>query len=144
MAFLVVLLIAVGFAENVAAEFLFVGKVTSDSVTLSWEVVLNAETYELYRDDGDGWNLQHIFPEIQTSEYKVTGLEPDRTYRFYLKYCMDPVCGVSAASNIVEVTTQEVPSDPLPVILGAVSFIVSVVVVTLIALWIRRTRRGFE
>lgn len=141
LVFLFILLISVAFAENVAADFLFVGEVTSDGVTLSWEIVWNVEMYILYRDDGEGWGYQDIFHDSQTSEYKVTGLEPEKTYRFKLRYCMDLGCGDSADSNVVEVTTKETPSDPLPVILAVVSVIVSIVVVVLIALRRRRTKR---
>ncbi len=144
LVFLFIILTPVVFAQNVAADFLLLGEVTSDSVTLSWETVLNAEMYILYRDDGDGWGYQEIFHNTQTSEYKVTGLEGSKTYRFKLRYCMDLGCGDSADSNIVEVTTHphgDYITDPLPVILAVVSVIVSIVVGTLIVLRKRRAER---
>jgi len=139
-----VVILAFVITENVAADFLFLGEVTSDSVTLSWEPVLNAEMYILYRDDGDGWGYQKIFQDTQTSEYRVTGLEGSTNYRFKLRYCMDLGCGDSADSNIVEVTTHphgDYLTDPLPVILAVVLLIVGIVAGMLIVLRKRRAER---
>lgn len=139
---LFILLMSVVFAENVAADSLFVDDVTSDSVALRSAVNDSSVKHVvLYVDDGDGWKLWEYYYYWQPDECKVTDLEPDKTYRIKLRYCRDLGCGDSWDSNVVEVTTKETPSIPLLTILAVVSVIVSLVVVMLIALRKRRAER---
>jgi len=138
---LLILLTSIGFAENVTALDLSVGEVTYHSVTLTWAISGSVEYYILYLDDGRGtWWSHWAFENPLTNEYTVTGLEPDKTYRFGLVYCYDVPCVDSQYSNVVDVKTKEDPSV-LYTILAIVTVIAGIVILVLLAMWDRRTER---
>ena len=87
-----------------AAPVVVVDTVTETTVTLVWNVVENATSYNVYMDSA-------LVASVTDTVYTVTGLAADSTYSFTVAALNDTV--VLATSNVVEVTTlkAEEPGD---------------------------------
>lgn len=107
MLILTLLLFMVNIPENVAGADLFAGEETSSSVRLTWTEDTFC-TYEIYIDEGDGWRLLKTIDNGGTTEYRVTGLEAGKTYRFKVRSVGSILCD-EGDSNIVSVATEESP-----------------------------------
>ena len=87
-----------------AAPVVVVDTVTETTVTLVWNVVENATSYNVYMDSA-------LVASVTDTVYTVTGLAADSTYSFTVAALNDTV--VLATSTVVEVTTlkAEEPGD---------------------------------
>jgi len=87
-----------------------VSKISSSSVTLSWQDVANEANFVIQRSEISGSGYKNIQISKDSTSYTDTGLKPSTTY-YYRIYATNKA-GDSASSNEVIVMTQSAgPSD---------------------------------
>ncbi len=100
--------------EPAAPSNLAVGDVGKKQVRLSWkDNSANERSFVIQRsqDGGRTWTDQeNVAPSLESA--KVTGLKPNRTYHFRV-IAKNPY-GISAASNVVEVSTNAKRGSDVP------------------------------
>jgi len=108
--------------------------ITTDSVSLSWTENTNNDfaKYEMYQSSASGNFGARIatFSDRSNTSYEVTGLSPGTTYYFTVRTI--DVEELSADSNRVGASTEELPSRFPWLLIGGGMVVVAVVVVVVV------------
>lgn len=85
-------------------------KVTSNSVSISWNAVNKATGYEVYRADKDSEEYK-LVKTVTGTTYEDKGLEQETTYKYKVKAfrTVDEKNTYSEDSNIVDAKTEQAP-----------------------------------
>lgn len=118
---------------------LYTSDITTSSVKLTWTETDDwlFDHYEVYMNDGSGWQLLKTYQSKYSLEYTVTGLESDTTYSFKIR---DVDSLSEKDSDTMMITTEKEASIPALPITG---ILVAIILVALIVS-VRRRKKAEE